>query len=87
MGEWFGIRLPSAVAAMPVHSEQDDISGEQWKATGSGKWGFRPLPFSMTMRKPLMDRPNKTYRQFPRPSGELLVLVLFHYKLHPQQSR
>ena len=37
MGEWFGIRLPSAVAAMPVHSEQDDISDVQWKATGSGK--------------------------------------------------
>ena len=29
---------------MPVHSEQDDISDEQWKATGSGKWGFSPPP-------------------------------------------
>lgn len=55
MGEWFGIRLPSAVAAMPVHSEQDGISDEQWKATGSGKWGFfaSPPPYDMHKSLPI----------------------------------
>ena len=54
MGEWFGIRLPSAVAAMPVHSEQDGSSDEQWEATGSGKWGvFFRLPPHYDIHKSL----------------------------------